>query len=83
VPPSQPNSISVVEGQGGAGIGGFDLKSSDDRAFAFDWKSSGKMYHIALYRPGAGAFWVIGTVLTGSLHLSSGLEELASLVMIS
>ncbi|KAK0625837.1 hypothetical protein B0T14DRAFT_88087 [Immersiella caudata] len=41
------------------GIGTFDLLHTNDRAFAFDWDSSGKMDHIALYRPGEGVFTVV------------------------
>jgi hypothetical protein len=48
-----------AQGDPGLGIGGFDLKSPADRAFAFDWDGSGKMDHIALYRPGTGTFWCL------------------------
>ncbi|KAF2835455.1 hypothetical protein M501DRAFT_923277, partial [Patellaria atrata CBS 101060] len=41
------------------GIGGYDLRSSADHAFAFDWDHSGKLDHIVLYRPGAGKFAVL------------------------
>lgn len=47
-------------GDPGTGIGGYDLRSSADRAFAFDYDHSGKLDHIALYRPGTGTFWIIG-----------------------
>ncbi|WP_298554576.1 matrixin family metalloprotease [uncultured Algibacter sp.] len=43
----------------GNGIGGFDLKSIADRAFAFDYNGTGKLDHIVLYRPGTGAFFII------------------------
>jgi hypothetical protein len=42
------------------GIGGYDLGSSADKAFAFDFDSSGKQDHIVLYRPGTGIIWIIG-----------------------
>jgi hypothetical protein len=42
--------VPVYEGQG---IGGYDLKSADDRAVAFDYDHSGKPDHFLLYRPGA------------------------------
>jgi hypothetical protein len=45
-------------GAPGSGIAGYDLSSANDKAFAFDYKSSGNLDHIALYRPGAGKFWV-------------------------
>ena len=47
------------QGDPGQGIGGYDLRSKADRAFAFDWDKSGKLDHIALYRPGTGTFWVL------------------------
>jgi hypothetical protein len=47
------------QGDPGIGIGGYDLKSPRDRAFAFDWDSSGKLDHIVLYRPGTGTFWCL------------------------
>jgi subtilisin family serine protease len=47
------------QGDPGAGIGGYDLKSSADRAFAFDYDSSGKMDDIVLYRPGTGTLWIL------------------------
>jgi hypothetical protein len=34
------------------GIGGYDLLALEDRAFAFDYNSSGKLDHLVLYRPG-------------------------------
>lgn len=50
------------QGDPGQGIGGYDLMSPHDRAFAFDWDSSGKMDHIALYRPGTGTFWCLRNI---------------------
>ncbi|KIL98201.1 hypothetical protein CCC_01262 [Paramagnetospirillum magnetotacticum MS-1] len=47
------------QGDPGNGIGGYDLHSGNDRAFAFDFENSGKKDHIALYRPGTGTFWVV------------------------
>ncbi|CAM6081836.1 unnamed protein product [Calypogeia fissa] len=47
------------EGDPGQGIGGYDLRSPADRAFAFDYDHSGKMDYIALYRPGTGAIWIL------------------------
>jgi DNA-binding winged helix-turn-helix (wHTH) protein len=38
----------------GSGVGGYDLKSWHDRAFAFDYDHSGKLDHLVLYRPGLG-----------------------------
>jgi hypothetical protein len=43
----------------GSGIGGYDLVSPADRAFAFDYDSTGRMDHIALYRPGETYFWIV------------------------
>ena len=47
------------QGDPGKGIGGYDLKSSADRAFAFDYEHSGKLDYIALYRPGTGTMWIL------------------------
>ncbi|HEX8653747.1 MAG TPA: Vps62-related protein [Allosphingosinicella sp.] len=47
------------QGDPGNGIGGYDLKSGDDRAFAFDYDGSGKLDHLALYRPGTGTMWIL------------------------
>ena len=56
-----PQNFSSVYAQGdpGTGIGGYDLKSPADRAFAFDYDSSGKLDHIVLYRPGTGTMWIL------------------------
>jgi hypothetical protein len=48
-----------AQGDPGTGIGGYDLKSPLDRAFAFDYDSSGKLDHLALYRPGTGTMWIL------------------------
>lgn len=48
-----------AQGDPGSGIGGYDLKSSADIAFAFDYDSSGKLDHLALYRPGTGTIWIV------------------------
>jgi hypothetical protein len=48
-----------AEGDPGTGIGGYDLKSAADRAFAFDYDSSGRLDHLALYRPGTGTMWIL------------------------
>ena len=44
-----PKVFSAVYAQGdpGNGIGGYDLKSAADRAFAFDYDGSGRLDHIA------------------------------------
>ncbi|KAF4235805.1 hypothetical protein CNMCM8980_003200 [Aspergillus fumigatiaffinis] len=47
------------QGDPGSGIGGYDLKSSSDRAFAFDYDHSGKLDHLVLYRPGTGTIWIL------------------------
>ncbi|KAK5045581.1 hypothetical protein LTR84_009199 [Exophiala bonariae] len=48
-----------AQGDPGRGIGGYDLRSTTDRAFAFDYDHSGKLDHVALYRPGTGTFWIL------------------------
>jgi hypothetical protein len=56
-------NFSPVYSQGdpGSGIGGYDLRSEHDRAFAFDYNSSGNLDHIVLYRPGKGAIFIVKT----------------------
>ena len=46
----------------GGGIGGFDLKSPADSAFAFDYDRSGRQDHIVIYRPGKGAIFILKNV---------------------
>jgi len=48
-----------AQGDPGIGIGGFNLKSTADRAFAFDYDHSGKLDHLVLYRPGTGTMWIL------------------------
>jgi hypothetical protein len=43
-----------AQGDGGNGIGGYDLRSPADRVFAFDYNHSGKQDHLCLYRPSTG-----------------------------
>jgi len=50
------------EGDSGNGIGGFDLLSPVDSAFAFDYDSVGRQDHLVLYRPGTGMFWIIKNI---------------------
>jgi hypothetical protein len=46
-------------GSPGSGIGGYNLGDPADRAFAFDYDSSGKLDHLVLYRPGTGTIWIL------------------------
>lgn len=41
------------------GLGGYDLKSPADLAFAYDFDHSGKLDHIVIYRPGYGTIWIL------------------------
>ena len=41
------------------GIGGYDLRSDDDRFFSFDYSDIGKQDHIVFYRPGSGTIWIL------------------------
>src|SRR5436190_998748 len=53
----QTHAFTVVYDQGqdpGGGIGGFDLKSPADQAFAFDYEGTGKLDHLVFYRPAHG-----------------------------
>jgi hypothetical protein len=47
------------QGDPGSGIGGFDLKSTADQVFPFDYDGSGKLDHLVLYRPGTGTIWIL------------------------
>jgi hypothetical protein len=58
--PFQPVFAGVYrQGDPGSGIGGYDLLSPDDRAFAFDYLHSGTLDHLVLYRPGSGAIFIL------------------------
>jgi Common central domain of tyrosinase len=57
-----------AQGDPGVGIGGFDLASVDDRAFAFDYNSSGRLDHLVLYRPGTGTIWILKKNPDGSFE---------------
>lgn len=63
--------ISILKNEGGnfrsvvnstIGIGGYDLQSADDLVFAFDYASTGMLDYLVLYRPGAGAIWILRNV---------------------
>lgn len=58
---SNTSTFTAVYQQGdpGNGIAGYDLKSTADRAFAFDYDHSGKLDHLVFYRPGTGTIWII------------------------
>ncbi|OCL08762.1 hypothetical protein AOQ84DRAFT_376448 [Glonium stellatum] len=43
----------------GSRISGYDLRSKDDRAFAYDFSGSGKLDHLVLYKPGKGVIFII------------------------
>ncbi|KAJ7114504.1 hypothetical protein C8R44DRAFT_531361, partial [Mycena epipterygia] len=47
------------EGKPGIGIGGYDLRSTANCAFAFDYDHSGKLDHLALYHPGTGTISIL------------------------
>lgn len=51
--------FNPVYRQAESGIGGYDLKSTADRAFAFDYEHSGKQDHLVFYRPGTGVLWIL------------------------
>jgi hypothetical protein len=48
-----------IDSLGSAGIGGYDLKSTADQVLTFDGNGDGAMDHLVLYRPGAGAVYVL------------------------
>ncbi|HSZ09086.1 MAG TPA: winged helix-turn-helix domain-containing protein [Steroidobacteraceae bacterium] len=51
--------VPIYQGQG---IGGYELKSDADRAFAFDYDHSGKLDHLVLYRSGTEILWIVKNV---------------------
>jgi microsomal dipeptidase-like Zn-dependent dipeptidase len=57
ISPTDP-FVPVLDGLGD-GIGGYDLRDPADEAFAFDYDGSGKLDHLALYRPGTGTIWIL------------------------
>ena len=57
---SKPGNFTKVYASApGAGIGGYDLMSSADRVFAFDYEGTGKLDDLVLYRPGTGIVWIL------------------------
>jgi DNA-binding winged helix-turn-helix (wHTH) protein len=62
--PAGPGIVKVYDpdgklGRSDGGIGGFDLKSAQDRAFALDFDHSGKLDHLVFYRPGTSHIWIL------------------------
>jgi hypothetical protein len=47
------------QGDPGNGIGGYNLLSTADQVFAFDFTGSGTLDHLVLYRPGTGTIWIL------------------------
>ena len=56
--PGATDFTPVVKGS--AGIGGYDLKGTNDQVIAYDYDGSGYNNHLILYRPGLGYIWIIG-----------------------
>jgi hypothetical protein len=56
---NEAGTFTEVFTSSGNGIGAYDLADSRDRAFAFDYDSSGKLDHLVLYRPGFGACYIL------------------------
>jgi hypothetical protein len=52
-------SAVYAQGDQGSGIGGYDLRSTNDRALAFDYDGTGKLDHLVFYRPGSGACCIL------------------------
>jgi hypothetical protein len=48
-----------AQGDPGTGIGGYDLHSTADRVFAFDYDHLGKRNFLVLYRPNTGTIWIL------------------------
>ncbi len=58
-PPLFTFTAVYAQGDQGNGIGGYDLKSTDDRAFAFDYNGNGKADHLVFYRPGQQVIFIL------------------------
>ena len=58
-PPTPPGFTPVLQGHPGRGIGSYDLMSPADQVFAFDYDHSGRLDHLALYRPGTGTIHIL------------------------
>ena len=43
----------------GSGIGGYNLASTADQVIAYDYDGTGKLDHLACYRPGTGTIWIL------------------------
>src|SRR5215472_11929745 len=59
-----PDAFSPVYQQGdpGQGIAGYNLADGRDQVFAFDYDGTGKLDHLACYRPGTGTIWILEKV---------------------
>lgn len=53
------NGVFTTVRNSSRGIGGYDLKSTSDLIFAYDYESTGKLDHLVLYRPGTGTLWIL------------------------
>ncbi|KAJ5414997.1 M10A family peptidase [Penicillium cosmopolitanum] len=65
------------QGSPGSGIGGCDLVRAD-RAFAFDYDHSGKLDHLAIYRPGTSKMITVYSNLSIERNLEIGLGSMTS-----
>jgi len=59
-----PDAFTAVYHQGdpGQGIAGYNLADIRDQFFAFDYSGTGKLDHLACYRPGTGTIWILKKV---------------------
>ena len=58
------------------GIGGYDLKSPNDRIFALDYSGHGRLNYLVCYRPGSGIIYILqnnGGDFSAILESSSGI----------
>jgi hypothetical protein len=59
-----PNPFLVNFGKGVQyGVEGFDLTNPTDEMFAFDYDHNRRLNHLAVYRPGAGTFTILSSVV--------------------
>jgi len=68
-------TLSSLSAQG-VGIGTYDLRSTSDLSFAFDYNGTGNSDHLVMYRPGTGIIYILAQnngAFTPVFHSTSGI----------
>ncbi len=61
IEPTDTQGVFNTVFQSTTGIGTYDLKSPDDRMFAYDYTGMGTLNNIVAYRPGSGVIFILGS----------------------